>query len=52
MLDPTGGSGKPSTGLQLYKSLLRELPRNATAVAVAKLELEVAMIADFEFFSA
>ena len=52
VFDPTGGSGKPITGLDQYKSLLRELPRNATAAAVATLELEVAMIADFEFFSA
>ena len=52
MFDPTGRSGKPITGLDQYKSLLRELPRNAAAAAVATLELEVAMIADFEFFSA
>ena len=52
MFDPTGRSGKPITGLDQFKSLLRELPRNATAAAVATLELEVAMIADFEFFSA
>jgi len=52
VFDPTGGSGKPITGLDQYKSLLRELPRNATTAAVATLELEVAMIADFEFFSA
>ena len=52
VLDPTGGSGKPITGLDQYKGLLRELPQRATAAAVATLELEVAMIADFEFFSA
>jgi hypothetical protein len=44
--------GQANNGLDQYKGLLRELPQRATAAALATLELEVAMIADFEFFSA
>jgi hypothetical protein len=53
VLDPRGGPHDPTNGLDQYKALLRELPRGtAAAEAVATRELEVAMIADFEFFSA
>ena len=53
VLDARGGIGKPMTAGDQFKALLRELPRHASAAAaVAALELEVAMIGDFEFFSA
>jgi hypothetical protein len=52
VVDPAGGSGLAINGLEQYKSLRRELPRlAASATAVARLELEVAMIADQEFSS-
>lgn len=48
-----GATQRPTTGLEQFKALLRELPRLASpAEAVATLELEVAMIGDYEFFSA
>ncbi len=53
VLDGGRSSDKATTGLEQYKALIRELPRRAaTSEAVATRELEVAVIADFEFFSA
>ncbi len=53
VLDGGGSRDKRASGLEQYKALISELPiRATTAEAAPTLELEVAMIADFEFFSA